>query len=45
MGGQIPAGDLLTMRKLKNTAVTSLLNIDQHNIPSAAQMIVFADIE
>ncbi len=40
MGGEISAGDLLTMCKLKNTDATSHLNIDQRNIPSAVQVSV-----
>ncbi len=35
---EIYAGDLLTMRKLKNTDATSHLHIDQRNIPSTAQI-------
>ncbi len=38
MGGEISVGDLLTMRKLRNTDATSHLHIDQRNIPSAAQI-------
>ncbi len=36
-------GDLLTMRKLKNTDATSHLHIDQRNMPSAAQIIIVAN--
>ncbi len=43
MGGEISAGDLLTMHKLKNTDATS--HIDQRNIPSAAQISVVANKE
>ncbi len=43
MGGEISAGDLQTMRKLKNTDATSHLHIDQRNIPSAAQISVVAN--
>ncbi len=35
---EISEGDLLTTHKLKNTETTSHLHIDQHNIPSAAQI-------
>lgn len=45
MGGKIFAGDLLRMRKLKNTDATSHLHIDQRNIPSAAQISVVANKE
>ncbi len=45
MGGEISAGDLLTMRKLKNTAATSHLHIYQRNIPIAAQISVVANKE
>ncbi len=40
MGMEISAGDLMTMRKLKNTDATSHLHIDQHNMPSAALISV-----
>ncbi len=40
---EISSGDLLTMRKLKNTDVTSHLHIDQHNIPSAVQIRVVSN--
>ncbi len=36
-------GDLLTMRKLKNTDAISHLHIDQRNMPSAAQIIIVAN--
>ncbi len=36
MGGEIYAGDLLTMCKLKIPGAKSHLHIDQRNIPSAA---------
>ncbi len=45
MGVEINAGDLLTMRKLKNTDATSHLHIDQCNIPSAAQISVVTSKE
>ncbi len=45
MGGEISAGDLLTMHKLRNTDATSHLHIDQLNIPSAAQISVVANKE
>ncbi len=45
MGGKISAGDLLTMRKLKNTDATSHLHIDQCNIPSVAQISIVANKE
>ncbi len=45
MGGEISAGDVLTMRKLKNTDATPHLHIDQHNIPSAAQISVIKNKE
>ncbi len=45
MGGEISAGDLLTMRKLKNTDAKPHLHIDQHNIPSAAQISVIENKE
>ncbi len=43
MGVEISAGDLLTMRKLKNTDTTSHLHIDQLNILSAAQISIVAN--
>ncbi len=43
MGVEISAGDLLTMRKLKNTDATSHLHIDQRNMPCAAQISVVAN--
>ncbi len=45
MGGEIYAGDLLTMHKLNNTDATCHLHIDQHNISSAAQISVVANKE
>ncbi len=45
MGGEISAGNLLTMRKLKNTYATSHLHIDQRNIPSTAQNRAVANKE
>ncbi len=45
IGGEISAGDLLTMRKLKNTDAPSHLHIDQRNIPSAAQISIVANKE
>ncbi len=45
MGVEISAGDLLTMRKLKNTDVTSRLHIGQRNIASAAQIWLIANKE
>ncbi len=45
MGGEISAGDLLTMHKLKNTDATSHLHIDQCNIPSAGQISVITNKE
>ncbi len=45
MGVYTSAGDLLTMRKLKNTYATSNLHIDQCNILSAAQINVVANKE
>ncbi len=43
MGVEISAGDLLTMRKLKNA--TSHLHVDQCNIPSTAQISIVANKE
>ncbi len=45
MGGEISAGDLLKMHKLKNTDATSHLHINQRNITSAAQMSVVTNKE
>ncbi len=45
MGVEISAGDLLIMRKLKNTDATSHLHIDQLNIPSAVQISIVANKE
>ncbi len=45
MGVYTSAGDLLTMRKLKNAYATSNLHIDQCNILSAAQISVVANKE
>ncbi len=45
MGVEISASDLLKMRKLKNPDTTSHLQIDQCNIPSAAQISVVANKE
>ncbi len=45
MGGEISAGDLLTLRKLKNTSAVSNLHIYHRNIPIAAQISVVANKE
>ncbi len=44
MGGEIYTSDLLTTLKLKNTEA-SHLHIDQHNIPSAAQISIVTNKE
>ncbi len=45
MGVDISVRDLLTMRKLKNTDVTSRLHIGQRNKASAAQICLIANKE
>ncbi len=45
MGEDISVRDLLTMRKLKNTDVTSRLHIGQRNKASAAQICLIANKE
>ncbi len=45
MGVEFSAGDLLIMRKLKNTDATSHLHTGQCNIPSTAQISVITKKE